>query len=323
MASKRLLNVLKRNAAISLLLIPLLNFGVVSSPQELNPIRNAPATPRSDAEIYAGVKSVVDMSAQELIEAFPEEMERVKFEENRELLAVILEKTGAIVEAFFRDFPKILAHEQIRMERLTGSGAVVSSTTHDYLYSFSLDNTGLHWEETRTERSGRPVDMDKIRGYLFAPGRTGLTVFLHPLHRHGSRFRYLGRQADDAGAHLIAFAQIPEVRDYLSSYQTEVMVAPAPLLLQGLAWIHPENHQIIRLRTDLLAPRNDIGLSRQTSEIRLAEVHFASLTQPFWLPQEVVITNKSYVMNTRNRHRYSRYQLFTVTVEEKIAPVKK
>jgi hypothetical protein len=302
--------------------VPVFNFTGKLWTQEAS-ITNRQSTPRPDWEIYADVKSVVDLSWEELGKAFPAEMQDVKFEENRELLATILAKTGERAESFFRDFPKILCNEQVRMERLDSQGAVEASMTRNYLYSFSLDKTGAFWEETRTERNGRPVDLTVIPGYFLAPGRAGLTAFLRPRHQTGSRFRYLGRQTADPGANVISFAQKPEMGDYLGSYMSEVMAAPAPLLFQGLVWVHPDSFQIIRMRTDLLAPRTDVGLSRQTSEIWFAEVGFSSVSQTYWLPQEVVITHKSAVLSSRNRHRYSGYQTFTVTVEEKISPVKK
>jgi hypothetical protein len=326
MASKCLWEVLARISKALLLpavAVLLINPEISHSRQESTDVKKGQLAPRSETEIYADIKSIVDLSPEELVQAFPEEMRNVKFGDNRELLAEILAKTGERVEAFFRDFPKTLANEQIRMERLDSRGRVDAATTRNYLYSFSLDKTGAFWEETRTERNGRPVDMKSIPGFFLAPGRAGLTAFLHPRHRAGSRFRYLGRDAADPSAHLIAFAQNPEARDYLSSYQSEVMAAPAPLLFQGLAWVHPENYEITRMRTDLLAPRTDIGLSRQTTEIWFSEVSFESVAQGFWLPKEVLITNRSAAMSTRNRHRYTQYQVFMVAVEEKFMPVKK
>jgi hypothetical protein len=326
MASKKKWDISARISKALLLAasaVLLMNPEISHPRQEVTDAKKGQSVPRSDTEIYAGVKFIVDLTPEELVSAFPEEMRNVKLDENRELLSEILAKTGERVEGFFRDFPKTLANEQVRMERLDREGRVDAATTRNYLYSFSLDKTGAFWEETRTERNGRPIDMKSIPGFLLAPGRAGLTAFLHPRHQAGSRFRYLGRDTADPGAHLIAFAQKPEARDYLSSYQSEGMAVPAPLLFQGLAWVHPENYEIMRMRTDLLAPRTDIGLSRQTTEIWFSEVHFESVAQGFWLPREVLITNKSATMSTRNRHRYAQYQVFTVSVEEKFMPVKK
>ena len=99
---------------------------------------------------------------------------------------------------------------------------------------------------------------------------------------------------------------------------------PNPLYYQGLAWVDPDTFQILRLRTDLLVPRTDIGLARQTSEIWFSEVRFQSVPRVFWLPREVVVNNESLSQHSRNRYRYSDYQVFSISVEEKFhPPVKK
>ena len=97
------------------------------------------------------------------------------------------------------------------------------------------------------------------------------------------------------------------------------MVAPAVILYQGLAWVDRRTCQIVRIRTDLLTPRTDLGLLRQTTEVRFGEVHFQSTPETFWVPQEVVITNSVTNGRTyRNRHHYSDFQVFLVESSEKI-----
>jgi hypothetical protein len=101
------------------------------------------------------------------------------------------------------------------------------------------------------------------------------------------------------------------------------MPAPVPLLYQGLVWLDPGNFEILRMRTDLLARRTDIGLTRQTSEIWFSEVRFQSVPQSFWLPREVVVTSESSGWLFRNVHRYSDYRVFTVEAQDKVKPPKK
>ncbi len=275
--------------------------------------------------IYDGTRSIVDLSPEQLLIAYQPELRDVKFKESPEPLSEILKKAADRVRSFFADFPKILCTEQVRLERLNGLGRVEASVSRSYLYSFSHVSGSDFWEETRTERDGRPVDLKAISEFYLGSGRAGLTVFLHPSHQAGSRFRYVGTQAEEPGAYVIAFAQKPEVGDYMGSYQSLSLSVPSPLLFQGLAWVNPANYQIMRMSVDLLAPRPDIGLSVQRSEIWFTEVHFASSLKTYWLPCEVLTTNKSIHSNCRNRHRYSDYRIFSVSVEDKIPvpPVKK
>jgi hypothetical protein len=87
---------------------------------------------------------------------------------------------------------------------------------------------------------------------------------------------------------------------------------------QGLVWIDPHSFEIVRMRTDLLAPRNDVGLAKQTSEIWFSEVKFNTVSHPFWLPCEVVVTANWLGLVFRNRHQYSDYSVFVVESREKL-----
>jgi hypothetical protein len=53
-------------------------------------------------------------------------------------------------------------------------------------------------------------------------------------------------------------------------------LAPLPLL-QGIAWIDQSAVSIVRLRGDLLAPRSEINIQRQTAKIVFGPVKIASL----------------------------------------------
>jgi len=89
-------------------------------------------------------------------------------------------------------------------------------------------------------------------------------------------------------------------------------------MYQGFAWVDPQSHQILRMRTDLLAPRSDVRLPRQTTEIRFGEVHFDSYSQAFWLPREVLVTVEYERQIYRNRHLYSDYLVFLVESKDKL-----
>jgi hypothetical protein len=136
-------------------------------------------------------------------------------------------------------------------------------------------------------------------------------IYFHSAHQDGSAFRYLGRQRiDKRETYVVAFAQRPAVTGLVGwVYNGEKMAA---VMLQGVAWIDPTTYQIIRMRTDLLEPRPDIHLERQSTEIRFAEVHIKPLPGAFWLPDKVVVNVSFFGEIYRNTHRYSHFQLFKV-----------
>jgi hypothetical protein len=64
------------------------------------------------------------------------------------------------------------------------------------------------------------------------------------------------------------------------------------VLFQGIAWIDEADFRIVRLRTDLLAPRPDIFLKTLTSNVRFFEVRIPvqGAAVSLWMPQQANIT---------------------------------
>jgi hypothetical protein len=112
----------------------------------------------------------------------------------------------------------------------------------------------------------------------------------------------------------VAFAQDPELsppRGYINLVGTEIAI-----MVQGLAWIDPDSHQILRMRLDLLVSRKDAGLDQHTTNIEFSEVRFGPDSRPLWLPREVRIVIACKGWKFQNRHAYSQYRLFTVESRE-------
>ncbi len=91
------------------------------------------------------------------------------------------------------------------------------------------------------------------------------------------------------------------------------------ILFQGIAWIDAASCQIVRMQTDLLAPRQDVGLDRQTTELTFDIVRLPGVSSALRLPREVVVTSESQGRVFRNIHRYWDYKLFTA--ESTIKPI--
>jgi len=276
----------------------------------------------TEMEIYARARTVVDLTREELLQAYSTELRNLEFEENQQELDSLLADAGERVAAFFRDFPNTVSREQVRRERLGNDGKVMDSVTQSFNYSVSLDKAG-NLEESRTGSGGRTIPPERMSVTSFlTSGFVNLPIYFHPSHQFSSRFRYLGRELAEPRAYVIAFAQKPEIADIVGTFSTTDIRVPAhaQLLYQGFAWVDPKTCQIVRMRTDLLAPRNDALLARATSEVWFGEVRFKSIPETFWLPQEVVVTLETYGLAFRNRHRYSDYAVLTVAVQDKIIP---
>jgi VWFA-related protein len=278
------------------------------------------AMPSSEIEIYAKARTVVDLTREELLKAYSAELRDLEFEENQQELNSLLAKVGERVAAFFHDLPNIVSREQVRRERLGSDGRVTDSVTQSFNYSVSIDRIG-NPEESRTGSGGRTIPPERMLVYSFlTSGFASMPIHFHPDHQFGSRFRYLGRELAAPRAYVIAFAQKPGIADVVGRFTTPDPPVQAHLLYQGFAWLDPKTYQIVRMRTDLLAPRGDALLDKVTSETWFGEVRFKSIPEAFWLPQEVIVTLETSGQLFRNRHRYSDYAALTVAVQEKIAP---
>ncbi len=288
-----------------------------------------------DLEVYAGTPCVVDWSVEELLKFYPQEMAAIEFDPAQEGLAPLLAKVSANMETFFRNFPNTACRERVRQERLAPDGRLEAHAQQEFQYLVFVKSADLaaEWEEDRTDAKGRPVQRAGPGGFSFlTSGYAMAGAYFHPSHRFGSRFRYLGRQRAAPYAHVIAFAQKPEMQDLLGTFAvnsragiTGVNMKSIVTMVQGLAWVTPETCQIVRMRTDLLAPRPDVSLTRSTTDISFSEIEFPNIAQRFWLPEEVVVTMDWNGKTYRNRHQYSDYRVFTVQSYQQVdrpAPTK-
>ena len=266
---------------------------------------------------YGKVKSVLTESPQDLVTDMPE-LEGIRMAPNQDELEVVLKKVGEGVESFFKNFPNTVSLEQIHQERLGKDGKVARALDQDFRYLLlaPTDKWGLEIEEHRATAQGANAALHgSDQGLMLTAGFASVSLLFHPAYQDGAGFRYLGRQSlDGKDLHVIAFAQNPQRARTEERFSTDE--GSALILLQGLAWIDPTNFQIVRLRTDLLAPQSKVRLQKQTTEIHFKEVSFKEVATAFWLPQEVSVTVDWRGRIYRNWHRYSDFKLFNVETKE-------
>jgi tetratricopeptide (TPR) repeat protein len=272
---------------------------------------------RLSLEGYDKVKSVLTESPQDLVTDMPE-LKGIRMASNQDELEVVLKKAGEGVESFFKNFPNTVSLEQIHQERLGKDGKVARALDQDFRYLLlaPTEKWGLGIEEHRATAQGANAALHgSDQGLMLTAGFASVSLLFHPAYQDGAGFRYLGRQSlDGKDLHVIAFAQNPQRARTEERFSTDE--GSALILLQGLAWIDPTNFQIVRLRTDLLAPQSKVRLQRQTTEIHFKEVSFKEVATAFWLPQEVSVTVDWRGRIYRNWHRYSDFKLFNVETKE-------
>jgi hypothetical protein len=129
---------------------------------------------------------------------------------------------------------------------------------------------------------------------------------------------------DGRETYVVGFAQKPD-KATLSVRMKGRDGSPAHILVQGIAWIDKSNFQIVRMRTDLLAPRWDVGLNQQTTEVSLGKVQLADVTASLWLPINVKVyveftthngaVDEVFELSYKNEHHYSDYQRYRVSAK--------
>ncbi len=267
--------------------------------------------------------TVVDLPATDLLQRYPEELKGVDFVEDQSGLAGLLKDTGESVSVFLKTLPNTVSRERIRQERLTSGGRVEDHVQQDvsYLLLLRWADDRLDWEEARTDSRGKNIEIKKMQGTsLVTSGYAMECILLSPHQQRTSRFRYLGRQSSEPCFHVILFAQRPglAVPGILHIKGMEV-----PFLSQGIVWVDPVSHQVVRIRSDILQPLPDFGLVAHSTQISYTEHHFSSNPGSFWLPDEVVVTIGFGGRTYRNIHRYSDYKLFSVESFEKTEPIQR
>lgn len=287
------------------------------SGKPLPPPLAPPARPRTPEERYRTVIPIVDFTLDGLRARFPDILDRLEPSRDDEAaLPAILKAAGERVERYFRDFPNVVAREEVRHQIDTGRNRQTSNREYSYLMFVDSGGPGLRWTEDRADPHGHPApdrtgaDGDAKGTFFITRGYAGANAYFHPLHQSGARFRLLGFDRAGAGARLIAFAQVPETATLVTTFSMSGF--EGSLLVQGLAWVDLQSYEIQRMRIELLAPRDDIFLNGHSTEIRFAAVPLPGAAQPFWLPREVAVSVDWKGNLFRNRHRYSDYRLFSV-----------
>jgi hypothetical protein len=258
----------------------------------------------------------VNETPSQVIARIPE-LKEIAFVSSQEELGPLLQKIGENIQALFQDFPNTGSVEDVRHQRYSTVTRASEEIHQKYLYVISLkiDKSHLGMDEYRADSKGRPLILTgPRRGFMLTSGYVTQALVFHPLGQPGCLFRLLGRTQKKPEFLLVAYAQRPEIPQLQGVLSVDG--ASIVLLHQGVAWIDPETYRIMRIWSDLLAPRGDFGLGSHSIETYFQEVRFDSIDHPFWLPRQVEVTVRWGGNIYSNRHRYSDYKVFSVDAQD-------
>ena len=209
------------------------------------------------------------------------------------------------------------AHEEVGQKILTREGGLLGSQQAEYNYLILMNGheDPPRYEEYRTDVEGNRSEQDGVeQGYAITTGFALKGIYFSLPMQSGSTFRYLGDQSlGERETYVVAFAQRPTQTTFWGTVTGEW--GTVKILDQGIAWIDKRSFQILRIRTDLLAAHEEIGLERQTTEVTFNEVQIPDLDKALWLPQQANVYAEFQGHTFRNEHHYSDYERFRVSVK--------
>jgi hypothetical protein len=283
----------------------------------------------SERSYYANAHPYLEEPLKSLIKRVPQ-LKGLRPAATQQELPIILQKTGAKVDDFFRNIIDLTAREEISLARLrqeqpyTRPELAGENVRDNYLILRHGNTDRMDIVEYRMDAKGDNFDQVVIKqGFLVTSGFALSCNYFSSGFQSESTFRYLGdEKIGPQDVYVVGFAQQPG-KATLSVTMRGRSGTPSHLLVQGIAWINKSNFQIVQMRTDLLAPRHDVGLNQQTTQVTLSKVKLIDVATPLWLPSNVKVfveftthngeVDEFYELSYRNEHHYSDYQRYRVS----------
>jgi VWFA-related protein len=284
----------------------------VTSPHEAS-AENAAAGHEPD---YANAQSYVDLPLAQLVERIPELKSLQPIADQQEL-PMILQKMGERMDDLVQNIGDLIAREDLTQQRLNADGKIKAKqhVQDNYLILHHGYEWGAGAEYRMDDKGHRLGPIGLSQGYLVTTGSALSCIEFSTAAQPQSRFRFLGNEMlSSRETYVLAFSQRPGEVTF-----TTVMAGTggkeADMLTQGILWVDKSNFQILRMRSDLLAPNNEIRLDQLTTDVTLGEVRLQDVPSPLWLPSDANVYIEIGGQKYRNMHHYQDYRRYRVSVK--------
>lgn len=295
-----------------------------SAQDDLGPGRRSPP-PQTLSQNAPGATNYAELQIQKLKEAVPG-LKGLKFDDRQDQLPGILAKIAKTIADLLPKLPDLVSRENIfhfqSKPDPDAPGGLAGTQPWSREFKFLLQcrhnaDGSTTISESRIDAKGRPAapsgPFTALRGYGFAYQ----WLFFSAASQPEFRFRYLGQQDKDGRkTFVVAFAQLPKKVTDPAYFQSEGKMEA--FYYQGILWVDQSTFDIVVLRTDLLAPLDDLHLRQLTTELTFGSVPIHGYDAVFWLPREVNISSDQGAGLSEENHRYSDYHLFHA--EARIVP---
>jgi VWFA-related protein len=271
-------------------------------------------------DVYRRSEPITKWPLKKTLHEIPE-LKGLEPAQDQSQLPEILRRVSANLQKFVTDFVNTTALETIEETEQKRSAGTPESKMQKFRYQVLARREGSAFTlvEYRTDLQGGEEHPNKLsRTFIKMTGFASTQLFFGPLQQPWSDFLYLGRQKiGGSPTEAVAFAEHVDPVAIMGRFS--IGVASLPILVQGVAWIRTSDYQILRIRTDLLAPLPP--LAQVTTLVLYANTQFRDSATALWLPREVEVKVGLGPYLFSNRHRYSDYRLFRVDAVIKPDPM--
>jgi VWFA-related protein len=297
---------------------PLVDWFTAGSEQPGKAENNSPgAAPAGVSDIvYANAHPYLDWPLAQLTEQIPE-LKALQPATDQQQLPVILQKMGRTVDDFVHNLSDLIAHEDVTQEKLDQKGKVKAKerVQDNYLIVHHGYEWGANSEYRMDDKGNRLGQVGLSQGYLVTSGHALSCISFCTDCQPQSRFRLLGEETiGTRQTYVLGFAQRPGEVSF-----TTVMRGTGShevdMLTQGILWVDKGSFQILRMRSDLLAPYKEIALDRLTTDVSFGEVRLQEVPNPLWLPSDVAVYIEIGAERYGNLHHYTNYRLYRVSTK--------
>lgn len=272
---------------------------------------------KQDQFSYQNQDPYVDEPLTELVERIPE-LKTLQPSLDQQELEVILQKMGRKMDDFVHDVGDLIAREDVTQEKLKANGDIEAKERFQdqYLILHHGNQWGASAEYRMDRKSNQLGPIGISQGYLITSGYALSCIQFSTAAQSQlrSRFRYLGNtMLGSRETYVLAFAQ----HSGELSFATVMKVGPKEVQMptQGILWVDKSNFQILRMRSDLLAPNSDIELEQRTTDVTFAKARLRDVPNPLWLPSDVDVYIEISRHKFRNLHHYTNYRRYRVSVK--------
>jgi hypothetical protein len=232
-------------------------------------------------------------------------------------LAGTLDRIGASVEQFRKNFKSIACTESVSQIKLGKRETVIYKKDQEYEYMIFTDilNDGVSVEESRVEKKteGRTKDLP----LLVTKGFPTLLLIFHPFYQGSFKYKLMGEETVE-GRDLVRI-DFKHIKGRRSTSILSLKDKNYPLELEGTAWIDPESYNIQRISAGLVQPMKAVGLETFNSDVLYVPMNFTPDSSTYWMPKTATVEVMTKRQHWRNVHHFEDYRLFSISSESEIS----